>query len=99
MRPPVSRGGFLVLAAALVAATRCASSANSASTTAPPARVPSAAGVAQHAAAAHAVTGPMLAFSFELYEGIQRYEALAGATEEAGTSHGQVAPELAELEA
>ena len=27
-----------------------------------------------------------LAFSFELYEGIQRYEALAGATEEAGTS-------------
>lgn len=46
-----------------------------------------------------AVTGPMLAFSFELYESIQRYEALAGATEEAGTSHGQVAPELAELEA
>ena len=46
-----------------------------------------------------AVSGTMLAFSFELYEGIQRYEALAGATEEAGTSHGQVAPELAELEA
>jgi membrane-bound lytic murein transglycosylase D len=40
----------------------------------------------------------MLAFSFELYEGIQRYEALAGATEEAGTSHGQIAPELAEIE-
>jgi len=34
-------------------------------------------------------------FSFELYEGIQRYEALAGATEEAGTSHGEVTPELA----
>jgi membrane-bound lytic murein transglycosylase D len=40
------------------------------------------------------------AFSFELYEGIQRYEALAGATEEAGTSHGEVSPELAaEIEA
>src|SRR6476646_7524069 len=46
-----------------------------------------------------AVTGPMLAFSLDLHEGIQRYEALAGATEEAGTSHGEVAPELAELEA
>src|SRR5262249_59964322 len=45
-----------------------------------------------------AITGPMLAFSFDLYEGIQRYEALAGATEEAGTSHGEVSPELAELE-
>src|SRR5689334_12004289 len=40
------------------------------------------------------------AFSFDLYEGIQRYEALAGATEEAGTSHGEVSPELAaEIEA
>jgi membrane-bound lytic murein transglycosylase D len=40
------------------------------------------------------------AFSFGLYDGIQRYEALAGATEEAGTSHGEVSPELAaELEA
>jgi membrane-bound lytic murein transglycosylase D len=40
------------------------------------------------------------AFSLEMYEGIQRYEALAGATEEAGTSHGEVSPELAaELEA
>ncbi len=37
----------------------------------------------------------MQSFSFELYEGIQRYEALAGATEEAGTSHGEVTPELA----
>lgn len=46
-----------------------------------------------------APTGPMLAFSYDLYEGILRYEALAGATEEAGTSHGEVAPELAELEA
>ena len=46
-----------------------------------------------------AVTGPMLAFSFDLYESIQRYEALAGATEEAGTSHGEVAPELAGLDA
>jgi membrane-bound lytic murein transglycosylase D len=46
-----------------------------------------------------AVTGPMLEFSFDLYESIQRYEALAGATEEAGTSHGEVSPELAELEA
>ncbi|MEP6994390.1 MAG: transglycosylase SLT domain-containing protein [Acidobacteriota bacterium] len=46
-----------------------------------------------------AVSGAMLGFSYELYEGIQRYEALAGATEEAGTSHGQVAPELADLEA
>jgi membrane-bound lytic murein transglycosylase D len=44
-------------------------------------------------------TGPMLAFSLDLYESIQRYEALAGATEEAGTSHGEIAPELAELEA
>jgi membrane-bound lytic murein transglycosylase D len=40
------------------------------------------------------------AFSVDLYEGIQRYEALAGATEEAGTSHGEVSPELAaEIEA
>jgi membrane-bound lytic murein transglycosylase D len=39
-----------------------------------------------------------LAFSFELWDGIQRYEALAGATEEAGTSHGQIAPELAAIE-
>ncbi|HEY4230286.1 MAG TPA: transglycosylase SLT domain-containing protein [Thermoanaerobaculia bacterium] len=46
-----------------------------------------------------AVTGPMLAFSLDLYEGIQRYEALAGATEEAGTSHGEVSSELAALEA
>ena len=39
-------------------------------------------------------------FSFELYEGIQRYEALAGATEEAGTSHGQIDPEIeAQIEA
>src|ERR1700687_923000 len=45
-----------------------------------------------------ALAGPTLAFSYELYEGIQRYEALAGATEEAGTSHGQVAPELAAIE-
>ena len=45
-----------------------------------------------------APAGAMLAFSYELFEGIQRYEALAGATEEAGTSHGQVAPELAEIE-
>jgi membrane-bound lytic murein transglycosylase D len=42
-------------------------------------------------------SGAMLAFSYELYEGIQRYEALAGATEEAGTSHGQIAPELSEI--
>jgi membrane-bound lytic murein transglycosylase D len=46
-----------------------------------------------------APSGSRLAFSFELWEGIQRYEALAGATEEAGTSHGQVSPELAEIEA
>ena len=50
-------------------------------------------------------TGPeptpgVLAYSLELYENIQRYEALAGATEEAGTSHGDVSPELAaEIEA
>src|SRR5262252_10991558 len=43
-------------------------------------------------------TGDRLAFSFELWEGIQRYEALAGATEEAGTSHGQVSPELEAIE-
>lgn len=42
---------------------------------------------------------PLRSFSYELYDSIQRYEALAGATEEAGTSHGQVAPELAGLEA
>ncbi len=46
-----------------------------------------------------ALSGPRLEFSFELWDGIQRYEALAGATEEAGTSHGQIAPELAEIEA
>ena len=46
------------------------------------------------------LTGRLLGFSHELYDGIQRYEALAGATEEAGTSHGEVAPELAaEIEA
>lgn len=39
--------------------------------------------------------GRMQGFSHDLYESIQRYEALAGATEEAGTSHGEVAPELA----
>ena len=39
-----------------------------------------------------------LAFSFELWDGIQRYEALAGATEEAGTSHGQISPELEAIE-
>jgi membrane-bound lytic murein transglycosylase D len=44
-------------------------------------------------------TGSQLDFSFELWDGIQRYEALAGATEEAGTSHGQVSPELEAIEA
>ena len=37
---------------------------------------------------------PVESFSFDLYEGIQRYEALAGATEEAGTSSGQIDPEI-----
>jgi membrane-bound lytic murein transglycosylase D len=47
-----------------------------------------------------AAPGVTLAFSYDLYDGIQRYEALAGATEEAGTSHGQISPELeAEIEA
>ena len=46
-----------------------------------------------------APTGSQLDFSFELWDGIQRYEALAGATEEAGTSHGQVSPELEAIEA
>ncbi len=41
------------------------------------------------------VSPEVQSFSFELYDGIQRYEALAGATEEAGTSHGEVTPELA----
>jgi membrane-bound lytic murein transglycosylase D len=39
-----------------------------------------------------------LDFSYELWDSIQRYEALAGATEEAGTSHGQVSPELEAIE-
>jgi membrane-bound lytic murein transglycosylase D len=43
-------------------------------------------------------TGSRLAFSYDLWEGTQRYEALAGATEEAGTSHGQVSPELEAIE-
>jgi membrane-bound lytic murein transglycosylase D len=43
-------------------------------------------------------TDDRLAFSFELWDGIQRYEALAGATEEAGTSHGQISPELEAIE-
>jgi membrane-bound lytic murein transglycosylase D len=43
-------------------------------------------------------TGSRLEFSYELWEGIQRYEALSGATEEAGTSHGQVSPELEAIE-
>jgi len=46
-----------------------------------------------------APAGSQLDFSFELWDGIQRYEALAGATEEAGTSHGQVSPELEAIEA
>ena len=45
-------------------------------------------------------SAPVEAFSFELYDGIQRYEALAGATEEAGTSHGELDPEIeAQIEA
>ena len=44
------------------------------------------------------VPADRLAFSFELWDGIQRYEALAGATEEAGTSHGQISPELEAIE-
>lgn len=43
-------------------------------------------------------SGERLAFSYDLWDGIQRYEALSGATEEAGTSHGEVAPELAAIE-
>ncbi len=43
-------------------------------------------------------SGERLAFSYDLWDGIQRYEALAGATEEAGTSHGQVSPELSAIE-
>jgi membrane-bound lytic murein transglycosylase D len=39
-----------------------------------------------------------LAFSFELWDGIQRYEALAGATDEAGTANGQISPELQAIE-
>ncbi len=40
------------------------------------------------------------AFSVDLYEGIQRYEALAGPTEEAGTSEGQIDPDIeAQIEA
>ena len=46
-----------------------------------------------------APSGSRLEFSYELWDGIQRYEALAGATEEAGTSHGQVSPELEAIEA
>jgi membrane-bound lytic murein transglycosylase D len=38
-----------------------------------------------------------LAFSYQLYESALRYEALAGAAEEAGTSDGQVASELTEI--
>ncbi len=45
-----------------------------------------------------ALSGSRLELSYELWDGIQRYEALAGATEEAGTSHGQISPELAEIE-
>jgi membrane-bound lytic murein transglycosylase D len=45
-----------------------------------------------------AVSPERLAFSLELWDGIQRYEALAGATEEAGTSHGQISPELEAIE-
>ena len=44
------------------------------------------------------VSEERLAFSFELWDGIQRYEALAGATEEAGTSHGEISPELEAIE-
>ena len=49
-------------------------------------------------AGAGPVSEDRLAFSYELWDGIQRYEALAGATEEAGTSHGQVSPELEAIE-
>jgi membrane-bound lytic murein transglycosylase D len=45
-------------------------------------------------------SGTLAAFSVELYDGIQRYEALAGPTEEAGTSSGQIDPEIeAQIEA
>jgi len=44
------------------------------------------------------VSEERLAFSYDLWDGIQRYEALAGATEEAGTSHGQISPELEAIE-
>lgn len=49
-------------------------------------------------AGAGAPSGDRLAFSYELWEGIQRYEALAGAAEEAGTANGQISPELAAIE-
>ena len=39
----------------------------------------------------------MLFFSIQLYESALRYEALAGPTEEAGTSDGQVASDLTEI--
>jgi membrane-bound lytic murein transglycosylase D len=41
----------------------------------------------------------LLAFSYQLYESALRYEALAGPAEEAGTSDGQMASELNEIEA
>jgi len=52
----------------------------------------------QPAGAPPATDPEVLAFSYELYDGIQRYEALAGPAEEAGTSDGRVAPELAGIE-
>jgi membrane-bound lytic murein transglycosylase D len=49
--------------------------------------------------AAGAPDPALTAFSIDLYEGILRYEALAGPSEEAGSTDSHVAPELAGIEA
>jgi membrane-bound lytic murein transglycosylase D len=51
-----------------------------------------------HAAGAGAPDPSLVAFSIDLYDGILRYEALAGPTEEAGNVDGKVSPELEGLE-
>jgi membrane-bound lytic murein transglycosylase D len=54
--------------------------------------------LAQPAGRAAATNPALIAFSIDLYEGILRYEALAGPAEEAGNVDSKVAPELAGIE-
>jgi membrane-bound lytic murein transglycosylase D len=53
---------------------------------------------AAHAAGPSGADPGFVAFSIDLYDGILRYEALAGPTEEAGNVDGKISPELEGIE-